>query len=514
MNTLCNLYDELGYYKKKRKLLDRIVAIHPKSPLRAGAWQRLATIFMDDRDASAAWNAFLNAQRDNPDSLDIGVLELHLLVADNKIEHVKQRAKFWIKRLQKQGYYDDEPPLDHLLEMAKDPIGALANIGMEITGGAGERLRDWLAAVAHQPVPRYELRTHIHQRESVADKRHKIYKRRSRGSLKRARAPTPRQLELFAKKSAPHFLSAPFPSAEPELQDEFLAHQQKDFVVLVPPQGIATLNRRWHRIFPLEKPFSVYNETIGHDYAWDFEIEDAWMQYLQNHPQAFDSLDILDDLATALVQHPHYGSEWLDHTLLAPVLERANAIIEHSLSGHTDVNIAWLLSENRPALRSLARLSALYSRLGDAKAERQLMELLLKLNPNDNHGYRGAVINAYLRSGDNEKALILANRYPNDVQAETTYGRVLALYRLNRNTEAEKMLCDAIEQLPKVAHHLTHERVKKPKLDPHGVSYGGHDQAWIYREDMRDVWKATPGLIEWIKRAYQQYKGMSAHKVE
>jgi hypothetical protein len=33
-----------------------------------------------------------------------------------------------------------------------------------------------------------------------------------------------------------------------------------------------------------------------------------------------------------------------------------------------------------------------------------------------------------------------------------------------------------------------------------GVQYGGDDQAWLYREAMRDLWLETPGAIDWLKR--------------
>ena len=56
----------------------------------------------------------------------------------------------------------------------------------------------------------------------------------------------------------------------------------------------------------------------------------------------------------------------------------------------------------------------------------------------------------------------------------------------------------ALEDLPKVPRYLSAKRIRKPKLDPHGVLIGGNDQAWLYREEMRDVWKSTPGALEWL----------------
>jgi len=37
-----------------------------------------------------------------------------------------------------------------------------------------------------------------------------------------------------------------------------------------------------------------------------------------------------------------------------------------------------------------------------------------------------------------------------------------------------------------------------------GVTFGGDDQAWIYRDEMRGVWLKTPGAIDWLKRTAKQ----------
>ena len=43
-------------------------------------------------------------------------------------------------------------------------------------------------------------------------------------------------------------------------------------------------------------------------------------------------------------------------------------------------------------------------------------------------------------------------------------------------------------------------------MHPDGVKYGGDDQAWYYREEMRDVWLQTPGVLEWLKNAEKAFQ--------
>jgi tetratricopeptide (TPR) repeat protein len=261
----------------------------------------------------------------------------------------------------------------------------------------------------------------------------------------------------------------------------------------------------------LNKPLSVHDEAFGLEYAWDMDVEDEWATFLEEHPQAFDSLDILDDLATALIQHPQFGAHWLDRTLLAPILKRAHNIIISSLESQSDAKLIWGFTQNRPVLRNLARLAMLYSRVDEEIETERLMQWLLDLNPEDNHGFRRYLMNCLLRKGENEKALALSDQYPNDDQIETRFGRVLALYRLGQTQDAKHALCEALDCLPKGLRQITHERVKKPKIDPIGVEYGGDDQAWLYREEMRDVWKSTPGVITWMKKTAKHCRQEPRH---
>jgi hypothetical protein len=84
---------------------------------------------------------------------------------------------------------------------------------------------------------------------------------------------------------------------------------------------------------------------------------------------------------------------------------------------------------------------------------------------------------------------------------EVTFGKILALYRMGKKKEAGEELGHALEPLGKIPRYLTAKRIRKPKLRPDAIQFGGDDQAWLYREAMRDVWLQTPGALEWLKTA-------------
>jgi len=152
------------------------------------------------------------------------------------------------------------------------------------------------------------------------------------------------------------------------------------------------------------------------------------------------------------------------------------------------------------------RLVFLERHRGNDAAALTLAQQVLAINPDDNHGLRTLVINALLRAGDDAAALQLARDYPEDGNPEIVYGEVLALYRLGRKGDALLALEDAIQALPKVPRFLTAAKVRKPRIDAFGVRMGGDDQAWIYREEMRDVWQATPGVLHWLQQAASRHR--------
>ena len=268
---------------------------------------------------------------------------------------------------------------------------------------------------------------------------------------------------------------------------------------LTPPYPLAKLERQWHQVFPLAKPFSIQDQPFDDHEVWGEPCESRWCDFLRKHPESFDSIDILDDLATALARHPQADAPGLDDLLLGPVLARHETIIARACPMDAKLELPWVIEANRPALRGLAR--TFQWRL--ARKERGLAvntaERLVELNRDDPHGLRFILVNEYLRNGCDSKALALAERYPHDLAPETRFGAVLALVRMQRLPEAERALHRARSDLPKTAEYLLPTRVRRPRLRQGTIATGGDDQAWFYRDEMRAVWQQTPGALEWLR---------------
>ena len=121
----------------------------------------------------------------------------------------------------------------------------------------------------------------------------------------------------------------------------------------------------------------------------------------------------------------------------------------------------------------------------------------LRFNPNDNHGFRCHLVDHLPTAGRNADALACAQKYPDDMFVETRYGEVLALYRLGRLDEAESRLRQAVEHLPRVPKYLLRNHISRPKMRGY-MHIGRDDQAWQYRDEMREVWMATDGMRKWL----------------
>jgi SEC-C motif len=239
---------------------------------------------------------------------------------------------------------------------------------------------------------------------------------------------------------------------------------REGYSVLTPPRGVTGLERDWHEVFPLDKPFSVQDQPFDGHEIWDEASESRWCGFLRAHPESFDSLDILDDLATAIGRHPHADAPGLDDLLLGPVLARNETIVARACPSTATAALPWVIGANRAALRGLMRAFQWHLARNERIHAINTGERLLALNTDDNHGVRFMLVNEYLRCGNDEKALALAEQYPDDIAPETRFGAVLALVRLRRMREAEHALQSARSDLPKTAQYLVPARIRRPRI--------------------------------------------------
>ena len=431
----------LGHVKKKIKLLKRVASANVE--ISADAWQRLVTILIDAEDFKGASAAFKKAMQSRPDDPNLAPLEVLLMIRQGKNDKsVKERVRFWKKRLLRLGFADD-PIMGMLNDAEKDPYEAFAISLKDSHHPAFNSLQGWLSKVlSDRELPTYILAS-----------------------------------------------MAPGPEDHISLSDAVRTSQN----LLVTPPSVVDAEAGWEETFAVGKPFSV--QSVAYPEAWQ---QTNWLTYLQQHDVCADSLSILDDLVSILDGYPQIEWFGVAKGVYGPIFERACAIIEKCLTG-TDSTLPWLAMDNRSGLRLLYRRS-LYFRDMEDERECSSLEFFLRINPNDNQGVRTLLINLYLRERKDREAMALAHTYPADMLVDINFGNVLAHYRLGQLKDAESLLKKAHYEHPLVARMLWRKRVKQPALQPNSITLGGEDEAWIYRDEMRETWAATPSALDWLRK--------------
>lgn len=502
-DTLCSLYDDAGKPGKKKTLIEHVLAKAPRSALRTGAWSRLATIRCDQGDKPGAWEAFRAAQRDNADDPMLGALEVQLLVAENRMTEARDRARFWRARLERLDDDGLEGVIGWLRQFEQNPHATLARTALDSVGDREHVLLQWIASLRERPLPAYVVVSHRDaEGEPAADSIGEQLRAMGipQAQIDKHRGELQRQLTALTER-VDREGSGATPAEERDRENAPQIH------ALRTPRELSSTERKWAKVVPCSKPFSVQDEPMDGESCWEPGVMERWLDFLSAEANAADSISILDDVATALGMHPLAGQRSFDEELLRPVLERAAAILEAAVTAAgRDVQLPWLAAENRPALRSLARLHGEHASAAREAEALCAAQRLLELNPDDNHAMRAAVMRALLLSGRDEEAWALAQRHDDDVLVEMRYGAALALFRLGQLEKATLALRRCVDDRPKIPKYVVQEEIRQPKLSELGITMGGADEAWYYRQAIRSAWVKTPGALEWLTKVANQVR--------
>lgn len=495
MRVLADVYDVLDKPRLKSKLIKRAIA-EGRGALRADALQRMATMLADQSDFDGAWEHFRQAQRENPDAPSLSHLEVILLINQERHAEAAERAKFWLAKLKRDGWGDGDDPMMELLREA-----AAGRAGEAISGvtamTAGEHVQRFVAAV------RRALDTPVEagrvQAQRIADFDEGDFVPDIVGRLKgmglsekEARREAEKlQTEMANKMALPK-------TAESQSQLPFEAASADRELILTGDARLVELESDWHRVWPCAKPFSTAPVPHQEFDPWQPARAELWVGFVEQHPEAAQSLDLLDDWLIAIRLLGGSAQDWISRELAPRLGARAHDVIQGAGVGEGE--LPWGAVENRPVLRLLVSRAYDTHYAGDATSARKQMRELLQLNPNDNHGIRMTLVNLDLAAGDDAAALEVIGRFKDDGSPALLYGEALAWFRKGDQLRADAALKVARKHCGKIESWLLPSRKAQPKMSPYGVTVDGDDEAWLYREQMRPVWSATPRALDWLKR--------------
>lgn len=124
-DVLMAAYLELGNARKRDKLIDKVLTQGDKT-MRSVAMQRRSTMLADQGDLAGAWEAYTSAQRLDPDNPALITLELTLLLAEGQFDQARERAVFWLARLERLRNPEIGGLIEFLQVVRDDPARALS----------------------------------------------------------------------------------------------------------------------------------------------------------------------------------------------------------------------------------------------------------------------------------------------------------------------------------------------------------------------------------------------------
>ena len=259
------------------------------------------------------------------------------------------------------------------------------------------------------------------------------------------------------------------------------------------------LEGRWADAFPARKPMltDLYVELED---AWAEPA--AWLELLAAEPLAWQSFEVLDDLVLLITDL--LGDHARDPVLDA-LLARAVALLRlHIAPDGTQAGLLpWGCTDNRPALRLLAQMAfRAYDDPAGGAADDAFMapaELLLALNPSDNHGIREPLSLGYLQRAEPARALAVLEHFPDDT-CGVALNRVLALYLAGRDADARAAVAAARPAFETALLMLADAQARRPaEARQQGAMVpGGPAEAWDYRVAAREVWHQA-GALDWLR---------------
>lgn len=166
-----------------------------------------------------------------------------------------------------------------------------------------------------------------------------------------------------------------------------------------------------------------------------------------------------------------------------------------------NVGCFWGVAASRPYMRArlgLAESLAATGRLDEAITH--YLELL-RLNPNDNQGIRYLLLPKLLAVGRDLEAARLLKQFDEET-ANWAYARALLAFRLGGRCVASRgELKTALRTNPHVLELLVSE---SPIPEPPHYSLGSFEEACVAAQELRPVFRVTPGALDWVLEAHAE----------
>ena len=451
IEALIEAYDDLRLDESKELAIARLdTALRPA--LRLVLWEVLAQSFTAQGDSLRAWATVERIRSADPDSPVLGSVEVVLLLGENRLEEASERAKDALQRHRRRPGLSDEA-LAMLQETSENPTASRRRLLLDEILPSVERFERLLATVADRPLRPYTVHTmggnpgigRLVLPEDLLEVEKEWVE--VAGPAERDDA----DWGLEDDEEDPEWEELD----EGEEEDDDWEDDEEDEEEDDDEDGITAAGEGemgggdfWD-LDPFDEDDEDEDAWMDDtEEIWGPEDADGWLTFLEENPQAFDSLLVLSDLVLRASSLADMRDDSLREPLVRPLASRGIAILEAALAAAPGVLLPADLEENLPALEIL-EVSAL---LSDGPApDRKPLERVLELDPEDNLAVRSQLGTSHLWAGEPQKTLDLAERFPDRDEPYLAFARVIALRQLDRKEEALAALDEVIDLYPLIA---------------------------------------------------------------
>lgn len=240
---------------------------------------------------------------------------------------------------------------------------------------------------------------------------------------------------------------------------------------------------------------------------WDFD-RDAHLQDLEAQASRAGSYSALDCIRVIKAEPFSIDA----YTMLAAVeslgYENRIAILQRGILASTiflgpefmteERGSFYSLLETRPHIRAMGNLMQLHVEFGSEDTAVDVGLEIMRLNTHDNLGVRSPVFTMLMEKGDLDRARDILNAYPDDTMPGLTFGSALLAFMEERTEDATQAIKRADMFQGYVVRGLLGKKLKSDAL-PYGIPCGGSSEAMTYVEEAKELWKKTPGALDFLK---------------
>ena len=176
----------------------------------------------------------------------------------------------------------------------------------------------------------------------------------------------------------------------------------------------------------------------------------------------------------------------------------------------------WLITETRPYMRLLDTYADILYTSGKMKLAAKILEEMIRLCESDNLGARYTLMHIYCHLEDEESALELAKKFPDDDSVQMLLPLSLLYFRLDDLKKSASYLRkikntneDAVDFFTGLINGNLDDYIDEDEQSPYGYRPYTMDELLVVFEQHKMMYLSIPVYFDW---AYRKIKGSSKKK--